>query len=140
MLKELPYISLNDYDYDLPNERIAYEPLPRGEAKQLRYQNGQISHSTFKQVVDCIEPEHLLFFNNTKVLPARMHFYKETGAIIEVFLLAPISPSKEIVEAMLVKGEATWECTIGNLKKWKDGQVIGAKGLIEGEELTVEAR
>lgn len=137
--QNIPYISLNDYNYDLPNEQIAHEPLPRGEAKQLRYRDGYITHSTFKQVVECLTAQHLLFFNNTKVLPARMFFYKETGALIEVFLLAPIAPSKEIAEAMLVKGGAVWECTIGNLKKWKDGQVLTANGVLEGKPLEVKA-
>jgi S-adenosylmethionine:tRNA ribosyltransferase-isomerase len=117
-------VKLSDYNYELPNERIALFPAERGQSKLLCYQEGQISHRKFTDVLALLTPSHQLFFNNTKVLPARMHFHKETGALIEVFLLHPVFPTKEVASAMLAKHEAVWECTIGNLKKWKDEQPL----------------
>ena len=135
----MKYISLSDFDYELPAARIAEFPLPRGEAKQLRYEKGEISHKQFKELPEALKPEHLLFFNNTRVIPARMHFFKETGAMIEVFLLAPLKPSKVVAEAMQVSGEAVWEATIGNLKKWKDGQQLSLEAALDGEKLSIYA-
>lgn len=136
----MKHIPLEDFNYALPSDRIAEFPLPRGTAKQLRYAQGEVTHSQFAGLPDLLTEQHLLFFNNTKVIPARIHFFKETGALIEVFLLSPIAPSKVVAEAMQVEGEAVWEATIGNLKKWKDGQTISVEATIDDKPLKIEAR
>ena len=81
-------ISLADLDYPLPEERIASHPLPRGMANLLQYRDGEISHQQFADIVGLIPPGTALYANNTKVIPARMHLYKETGAKIELFYKA----------------------------------------------------
>lgn len=117
--------SLQNYLYDLPEERIAKHPLAnRDDSRLLHYQNGKISHQHFKAVESLIPDESLLFLNNTKVIAARLFFKKETGAHIEVFLTEPIAPHPEFQKALKVKNRCTWKCMIGNLKKWKDDQVI----------------
>lgn len=112
-------IDINEYIYDLPEERIAKFPLPkRDDAQLLQYKNGIITHDRFFNLSTFIEPESTLVFNNTRVIPARLFFKKETGASIEIFLLLPLSPSELVVEAMQASGKATWVCAVGNLKKW----------------------
>ncbi|MEM7107594.1 MAG: S-adenosylmethionine:tRNA ribosyltransferase-isomerase, partial [Bacteroidota bacterium] len=118
-------IDLKDYTYSLPEERIAKFPLAnRSNSKVLLYKNGDISEDVFKNIGSYIPSESTLFFNNTRVIPARLHFYKYTGAHIEIFLLEPILPTSDVPSAMLVKGNCSWKCMIGNLKKWKDGQTL----------------
>jgi len=113
-------ISLSDYTYELPEERIAKFPLKnRSESKLLVYKN-DINHHTFSEISEHIPANSTLFFNDTRVIPARLHFKKETGALIEVFLLEPLTPTNNIAEAMLVKNQCVWKCMVGNFKKWKD--------------------
>ncbi|MFT5914133.1 MAG: S-adenosylmethionine:tRNA ribosyltransferase-isomerase [Bacteroidia bacterium] len=138
MSEKLPFISLEDYNYSLPSERIADYPLPRGTAKLIHYKNGTISHKHFSDITELLSEKHQLVYNNTKVLPARLFFYRETGAKIEIFLLAPISPTKEVTKAMLVNGECVWECAIGNSKKWKN-DILKKELEIGGKQVTVSA-
>lgn len=136
---KLPEIDLADYQYELPTERIAKHPhSPRDESKLLLYKGGNIEHKIFKDIVNEIDGSYTLFFNNTKVLPARLYFKKETGAQIEVFLLNPVAPTKDISAAMLAGSGTVWECAIGNFKRWKD-QKLEAAVEVEGkvEKLTV---
>ena len=117
-------INTKDYSYNLPEDRIALHPLgQRDQSKLLRYQSGRISHHNFASLPGLLPKNCTLFFNNTKVIPARLLFQKETGAIIEVFLLHP-SNHLSVQLAMEAKGKAQWVCAIGNLKKWKQGAVI----------------
>ena len=137
-MKEIE-IKLEDYQYELPQEKIAAYPLKeRDSAKLLVYKNGEISHDTFKHLGNFLENNYSLFFNNTKVLPARMHFRKDTGAIIEVFLLHPEQPTRIVQEAMLVKNDVVWACTIGNLKRWKNVQVLSRKLVVDGKEVSLQ--
>ena len=93
-------IKLSDYTYDLPDGRIAKFPLSkRDESKLQVYQQGKITHSVFKNITDYLPKNSLLVFNNTKVIPARIHFQKSTGAIIQIFLLHPVLPTPEIGRA-----------------------------------------
>ncbi len=116
----LKKLKLSDYTYALPEERIAEFPLPqRDESRLLVYRRGNISHRTFRDLPDQLPANATLFFNNTKVLPARLIFHKETGARIELFLLEPVLPTSDVASAMQTTGEAVWKCMIGNLKKWK---------------------
>ena len=112
-------ILISDYNYTLPDERIAKYPLPeRDSSKLLVYDKGEISHTVFRNISELIPKGSLMIFNNTRVIQARLHFRKETGALIEVFLLEPYSPAD--YELMFQqKGECEWLCLVGNLKKWK---------------------
>ncbi len=116
---------LSDYTYNLPSERIASHPLQeRDLSKLLVYRKGNIQHETFRNLPGELERNITLFFNDTKVIPARLFFKRETGAVIEVFLLEPILPSADIATAMTCRYETTWKCLIGNLKKWKDEEIL----------------
>jgi S-adenosylmethionine:tRNA ribosyltransferase-isomerase len=116
---------IKDYTYDLPQDRIAKFPLAkRDDSKLLYYHQGKIEHTVFKKIASLLPADSFLVFNNTKVIPARLHFKKDTGATIEIFLLHPVLPSSLLIEAMAARLTATWQCTIGNLKRWADGTVL----------------
>jgi S-adenosylmethionine:tRNA ribosyltransferase-isomerase len=140
-------LKISDYSYNLPQERIASFPLDQRDAsKLLVYKHGRIEHHRFNEVVNFLPSNAFLFFNNTKVIPARFQFKKDTGAEIEVFLLAPTKPSNVLSVAMTAKQSCTWLCTIGNLKRWKDGTTLQrtwnnntlAAKIIDRENGTVE--
>ncbi|WP_020526671.1 S-adenosylmethionine:tRNA ribosyltransferase-isomerase [Flexithrix dorotheae] len=134
-------IKLTDYNYELPDNRIAKYPLKkRDESRLLLYKNEEIEHRKFKDLPDFISDEYQLVFNNTKVLPARIYFQKESGATIEVFLLHPVLPTTLVQEAMLVQKESTWECTVGNLKRWKDNQILKRSLKVGEKEITLQAK
>ena len=117
------YIDINDFDYPLPDERIAKFPLERrSDSKLMVYRNGSISESRFARLAEELPAESLLVFNNTKVIRARVIMHKPSGARIEVFCLEPHQPA-DYERAFAVKGECEWSCIVGNLKKWKDGFV-----------------
>jgi len=119
------FIHIQDYTYHLPEDRIAFQPLSqRDQSKLLVYKNNKIEHSIFKNLGDFLPEKSLLIFNDTKVIPARLHFQKDSGAEIEIFLLNPVAPEKMLATAMLTKNKCSWQCTIGNLKRWKDGQIL----------------
>lgn len=127
-------MNTSNYTYDLPREKIAIYPLSqRDSAKLLIYRKGEISHSIFKSLPDLLPPDSFLFFNNTKVIPARLHFRKESGAVIEIFLLNPVHPSPLLAQTMASTQRCTWQCAIGNLKKWPEG--ISLEKDIEGKTL-----
>lgn len=122
------FIHIQEYTYPLPEDRIAFQPLSqRDESKLLVYKDDKIAHSVFKSLADFLPENSVLIFNDTKVIPARLHFQKDSGAEIEIFLLNPIAPDKLIATAMLAKNRCSWQCTIGNLKRWKDGQILTKK-------------
>jgi S-adenosylmethionine:tRNA ribosyltransferase-isomerase len=116
--------NINQYDYHLPENRIAKYPLNKRDAsKLLLWNKGQISHHQFLEAPDLIPKHSLLVFNDTKVISARLLFEKSTGAHIEVFLLHPELPTRDIQKAMTITGSTTWQCMIGNKRKWKDGKL-----------------
>lgn len=118
-------IQLADYTYDLPDERIAKFPLNRRDESKLQvYQQGKITHTQFKEVTSFLPENSLLVFNNTKVIPARIHFQKVSGAHIQLFLLHPVAPTSVINLAMEVTDTCVWECMIGNRKRWKTKDVL----------------
>lgn len=136
----MTHIKLTDYTYDLPDERIAKFPLSkRDESRLLVYQKGEITHSVFKNITDYLPENSLLVFNNTKVIPARIHFQKPTGTIIQLFLLHPIAPTSVINLAMEVTGECVWECMIGNKKRWKKGDFLSQIIQVENQAIEVKA-
>ncbi|MEI9919985.1 MAG: S-adenosylmethionine:tRNA ribosyltransferase-isomerase [Bacteroidota bacterium] len=118
-------IDINEYTYDLPADRIALHPLAqRDQSKLLVYRDGKIDHTKFSQIIDLLEDNSLLVMNNTRVIPARLKFRKPSGAAIEIFLLNPIQPSTLVQEAMIARGSSTWQCTIGNVKRWTNGTAL----------------
>ena len=111
-------IYIADYNYPLPDERIAKYPLPeRDHSKLLVYRDGQVSEDRFYNVGDYIAPHSLLIYNNTRVIQARLEFHKPTGARIEVFCLEPLEPHDYQLSLSSTTG-CTWKCMVGNAKKW----------------------
>jgi len=118
--KEIEQLHITDYDYPLPDERIAKYPLEKRDAsKLLLYDDGIISESIFSNLADYIPSESLMIFNNTRVIHARLLFRKETGAQIEVFCLSPADP-EDYAMNFAAKQHCSWHCMIGNAKRWKD--------------------
>jgi S-adenosylmethionine:tRNA ribosyltransferase-isomerase len=122
-MKEIFNVNIEDFDYNLPEERIAKHPAAQRDASNLLlYINGNISADKFRNI-DCHLPAgSLLVFNNTRVIRARLLFTKKTGAAIEVFCLEPLSPA-EYQQSFITTKEVEWKCIIGNLKKWKAGTI-----------------
>lgn len=131
---------MEDYNYYLPDERIAKHPVsPRDSSKLLLFKEGKISSSKFLNLVDHLPESAHLVFNNTKVIPARLYFQKKTGAKIEIFLLEPISPSNIISQVMETEDKVVWKCIVGNKKKWKD-EILELKIPFYNSDFTLYAR
>jgi S-adenosylmethionine:tRNA ribosyltransferase-isomerase len=127
-------LKIKDFTYALPEERIAKFPLEeRSAAKLLLYQGGNIQDHTFTALPALLPPQALLVFNNTRVVQARLHFQRPTGSIIEVFCLEPVAPSAEMQMAMQQTHSCTWNCLVGNAKKWKDPELTLAIPLPQQE-------
>ena len=117
-------IYIADYNYPLPDERIAKYPLAeRDHSKLLVYRDGKVSEDRFYNVGDYIAPHSLLVYNNTRVIQARLEFHKPSGARIEVFCLEPFAPHDYQLSLGSTKG-CIWKCMVGNAKKWKEGDAI----------------
>ena len=115
------HIRIKDYNYDLPDERIAKFPLPqRDKSKLLVYNHGEVSQDEFSNITRYLPQGALMVFNNTKVIQARLHFRKETGSLIEIFLLEPALPA-DYEQMFQTTNACSWYCMVGNLKKWKGG-------------------
>jgi S-adenosylmethionine:tRNA ribosyltransferase-isomerase len=131
-------VNIEDYDYDLPEERIAQYPVEeRDMSNLLVYRNGNIEKDTFRNLSQYIPKGSLLVFNNTRVIRARLLFRKESGAAIEVLCLEPLSP----VDYQMSLGSVEpveWKCIIGNLKKWKKGQ-LALTYFIDKKQYTITA-
>ena len=123
MTSDPRHIRISEYNYALPDDRIAKYPLAqRDHSKLLVYRKGEVTEDVFYNLPDYLPEGALMVFNNTKVIQARMHFRKETGALIEVFLLEPAAPTD--YELMFqTTGHCAWYCLVGNLKKWKEGSL-----------------
>lgn len=122
-LTNIPPIRIAEYDYPLPDERIARYPLNQRDASQLLvYQEGRIEENIFRNAVEYLPENSLLVYNNTRVIQARMVFQKSTGARIEVFCLEPTQPA-DYALSLGSTGSCSWECMVGNLKKWKEGSL-----------------
>lgn len=116
----IPEIRIEDYHYPLPEDRIAKYPLPERDAsKLLIYKDGSVSERVFRQLPDELPAGALMVFNDTKVVPARLHFQRQTGAHIEIFCLEPVSPN-EYNLAFAMTERCVWKCVIGNAKRWKE--------------------
>ena len=122
-LDKLRNIRIEDYTYNLPDERIAKFPLAEREAsKLLIYRGGRIEESRFSEVRRLLRAGQMLVFNNTKVIHARLFFRKATGAVIEVFCLEPYLPV-DYAQNFAARDSCEWSCMVGNLKKWKEGSI-----------------
>ena len=146
-------IQIKDYNYPLPDERIAKFPLSeRDSSKLLVYNRGEVSSDTFRSLPNYLPKGALMVFNNTKVIRARLHFRKGQrpiqnskfkiqnsieGALIEIFLLEPASPV-EYQENFIATSECSWYCLVGNSKKWKEGLLYG-EFQIGGTSYTISA-
>ena len=116
----IPEIHIEEYNYPLPDERIAKYPLARRDAsKLLCYKDKNITENRFSDISSILPADHLMVFNDTKVVPARLHFQRPTGAHIEIFCLEPIQP-EEYVSMFAVTDSCRWKCIVGNVKRWKD--------------------
>lgn len=137
-MEETKHIKISDYNYPLPDDRIAKFPLPvRDQSKLLVYRHGEISKTHFTSLPDYMEPGMLMIFNNTKVIQARLHFRKETGALIEIFCLEPIQPNDYALNFQQTE-HAAWLCMIGNLKKWKE-EPLHREMTVKGRTITLTA-
>ena len=138
-MKEDPkHIRISEFNYPLPEERIAKFPLPgRDQSKLLLYRHGEVTEDIFTSLPDYLPANSLMIFNNTKVIQARLHFHKETGALIEVFCLEPIQPNDYALNFQQTE-HAAWLCMIGNLKKWKEG-ALKREITVKGKPLTLTA-
>ena len=115
----IPEISIENYNYNLPDDRIAKYPLSeRDMSKLLVYKDSEIQEHRFTSMPEFLPEGHLMVFNDTKVVPARLHFQRETGAHIEIFCLEPVQP-EEYVSMFAVTQSCRWKCIVGNVKRWK---------------------
>ncbi len=134
-LNMIPELRIEDYNYPLPDERIAKYPLSeRDSSKLLRYENGKVSEYVFRDIPGLLPDNAIMVFNDTKVVPARLHFVRPTGARIEIFCLQPVKP-EEYNLSFAATDSCTWKCVIGNAKKWK-GDVLSLYNPQEDEAVT----
>lgn len=134
-------ISIQDYTYSLPEDRIAKYPLAERDAsKLLVYKEGKIKTDIYRNISKYLPEDSVLLFNNTKVVEARLLFQKETGGIIEIFCLEPHEQYPDITTAMLQKEKVLWHCLVGGASKWKTGQVLEKKIRSGKNEITLQAR
>ncbi len=121
-------LKIEDYTYDLPDDRIAAYPLQERDAsKLLIYRSGNIEEDVYRNIADHIPEKSLLVFNQTKVVNARLLFKKDTGGLIEIFCLEPHSQYPEIQTALLQKNKVWWNCMVGGASKWKPGMVLSVE-------------
>ncbi|MCX6165295.1 MAG: S-adenosylmethionine:tRNA ribosyltransferase-isomerase [Ignavibacteriae bacterium] len=135
-------IKIADYLYHLPDERIAQYPLAeRDSSKLLICNKTKIEESIFNKIDDYIPSDSLIVFNNTKVIPARLFFYKELGAKIEIFCLEPVSDTTDYQIEFHKKEKSEWKCFVGNASKWKNGKVKSTFNLFGKDfEITAEKK
>lgn len=121
----IPSIDISNYDYELPEERIAQFPLDQRDGSRLLiYQNGNLSNDRFYNLPVHLPYNSLLIRNETKVIRARLLFKKESGAPIELFCLEPVLPTKELQQAFEQKSGVVWKCLVGNSRRWKSGKLL----------------
>ncbi|WP_045687826.1 S-adenosylmethionine:tRNA ribosyltransferase-isomerase [Hymenobacter sp. AT01-02] len=132
-------LSIHDFTYELPAERIAPEPLPdRDQSRLLYYQGGTIHDQQFQDLPSLLPPSTLLVFNDTKVVRARLFAQKPTGGIVELFCLEPVAPHRAIEPAMQQTGSCVWKCLVGNGKRWKSG-AVQLEFAVQGQSATLTA-
>lgn len=133
-------IKIEDYTYQLPDNRIARYPLEERDSSQLLiYKDGHIQKDIYHNIASYLPEESLLIFNNTKVVEARLVFQKESGGYIEVFCLEPDEQYKDITSAMLQTGKVRWKCLVGGASKWKAGQLLTKRITTGNKEIALQA-
>jgi S-adenosylmethionine:tRNA ribosyltransferase-isomerase len=134
-------LSVHDFTYELPEQKIARYPLPeRDSSRLLIYKDGAIQEDIYRNIPQHVEAGSLLLFNNTRVVAARLLFQKPTGAVVEIFCLEPPSQYADMTTAMTQKGRVTWICLIGGASKWKPGQILEKRMRWNEEEIVLQAR
>ncbi len=134
------YLSIKDFTYDLPEEKIAFHPLDnRDDARLLIFKDQEIQADIYRNIAAHIPKETLMIFNNTKVVEARLLFKKDTGSIIEVFCLQPHEAYADITTAMNQTGSVQWLCLVGGASKWKKGQILSLPFEADRLSYTLEA-
>ncbi|RYY98002.1 MAG: S-adenosylmethionine:tRNA ribosyltransferase-isomerase [Chitinophagaceae bacterium] len=133
-------LAIDQYDYPLPNERIAAHPLSRRDASRLLvYRDGVITDSEFGRLPHFLTPGSRILLNDTRVIEARIFFTKETGGVIELFCLEPYEPA-EMNAALQAEGRVQWRCLVGGASKWKPGLVLEKELTVGGDPVRLEAR
>ncbi|NUM30792.1 MAG: S-adenosylmethionine:tRNA ribosyltransferase-isomerase [Bacteroidetes bacterium] len=121
-------IKISDFDFAFQESCIAQKPLTnRDESRLLHYKNGKIKHLKFKNLPQILNSNNHLILNNAKVIPARLNFYRKSGAKIEIFILEPENSVNTVEKALSDYNSSVWKCMIGNLKKWKINEVLSTK-------------
>lgn len=139
MIEEVQNISIEDYNYPLPDERIAKYPLSERDASKLLVLKGnRLQSSHFKNIGDFLPNDSLLIFNETKVVRARLQFTKESGANIEIFCLEPISGNGDYQLAFSSESPSLWKCLVGNSRRWKS-DVLSLDLKVNGKDATLYA-
>lgn len=137
MKTPIPELKITDFDYELPNEAIAFHPLDKRDGSKLMVvKNDSVEHSIYSQLSSFLPPNTHLVFNNTKVIAARMLFTNKNKGVIEIFLL---EPSDGNYGALHQKKNATWKCLIGGAKKWKDNEILKKEINTDGQDIIINA-
>ena len=138
LIDDIRALRIADYDYPLPDERIAKHPLAqREQCKLLYYKGGEIQERKFWEVPLLLPERSTLIYNNTRVINARLRFRKETGSTIEIFCLEPVLP-RDYEQIFQTTGHCVWQCLVGNSKRWKQGALTQTL-TIEGQDITLAA-
>src|SRR6476661_4135658 len=133
-------ISIKDFHYDLPDEKVAAHPLAeRHNSRLLVYRNHTIHDTYYHQISKELPADSLIVFNNTRVVQARLVFTKPTGGRIEIFCLEPGPQYPDITTAMHQTGKVIWNCLIGGASKWKRGQILSLEQSLNGESFSLRA-
>lgn len=133
-------ISVSDFDYQLPDEKIAYYPVGcRDDSKLLVFniKDSSITDTKFRNIVDVLDKNDLLVLNDSRVIHARLLVHNATGAAIEIFCLEPLRPTNDPAVAFTLSGNVTWKCMVGNARKWKTPLVISVH--VGGRNIEVTA-
>ena len=138
LIDDIRALRIADYDYPLPDERIAKHPLAqREQCKLLYYKGGDMEERRFWEVPALLPQHSTLIYNNTRVINARLRFRKETGSTIEIFCLEPVLP-RDYEQIFQTTGHCVWQCLVGNSKRWKQG-ALSQTVTIEGHDITLRA-
>ena len=134
-------IDIKEYNYPLPDDKIAKHPLAQRDACRLLVRNaaGELSDRRFTDLPGLLDSDSLLVYNNTRVINARLRFRKPSGALIEIFCLEPASPADYALNFASTSG-CSWQCLVGNSKRWKEGSLEGAVTLSDGRRLRLTAK
>jgi S-adenosylmethionine:tRNA ribosyltransferase-isomerase len=139
MINNMPDISIQAFDYELPDSHIAFFPSQQRDGSRLLvHRNEETSHSSFQRLPNLVPTDSLFIFNNTKVIPARIQIQKVSGTTIEIFLLKPLSDNIATQQVMEQRSEIAWECLVGNKKRWKQDETLHKTIQIDGNEITLK--